>query len=98
MMRTKTHEICNCKNMRIHDTTDQFVSTRKRGERGSALVIALFVLALLSVFVAVAMSRSAAEAAATGNESAEARTFYAAQGSLESMTRNFNKVFEVKLN
>lgn len=69
-----------------------------RGERGSAIVIALFVLALIGVFVALAMSRSSAEAAATGNETSEGRTFYAAQGSLETMTRNFNKVFEVKLN
>ncbi|MFT3745173.1 MAG: hypothetical protein QM785_12880 [Pyrinomonadaceae bacterium] len=68
------------------------------GEKGSAIIIALFILALIGVFVALAMSRSTAEAAATGNESSEGRTFYAAQGSLETMTRNFNKVFEVKLN
>ncbi|HQZ82272.1 MAG TPA: hypothetical protein PLR83_03555 [Pyrinomonadaceae bacterium] len=66
-------------------------------ERGSAIVIALFVLALVSVFAAMAMTRTAAEAAAVGNETAEARTFYAAQGSLESMTRNFNKLFGAKL-
>ena len=71
---------------------------RENGEKGSALVIALFVLALISVFVAFALSRTAAEAAAVGNETAEARTLYAAQGSLEVMTRNFNKVFERKLN
>ncbi len=68
------------------------------GQKGSAIVISLFVLALITVFVALALSRSSAEAAASGNESAEGRTFYAAQGSLETMTRNFNKVFEVKLN
>lgn len=67
-------------------------------EQGSAIVIALFVLALVTVFVALALSRTSAEAFAVGNETAEARTFYAAQGSLETMTRNFNKVFEVKLN
>ena len=67
-------------------------------QKGSAIVIALFVLALISVFVALALSRSASEAAAVGNETGEGRTFYAAQGSLETMTRNFNKVFEVKLN
>ncbi len=69
-----------------------------RGEKGSAIVIALLMLALISIFVALAISRSSAEAAATGNETAEARTFYAAQGSLETMTRNFNKIFERKLN
>ena len=67
-------------------------------QKGSAIVIALFVLALISVFVALALSRTASEALAVGNETAEARTVYAAQGSLETMTRNFNKVFEVKLN
>ena len=67
-------------------------------QRGSAIVISLFVLALISVFVALALSRSAAEAAATGNETAESRAFYAAQGSLETMTRNFNKKFEININ
>src|SRR3954471_11828111 len=66
-------------------------------EKGSTIVIALFVLALISVFVALALSRSSAEAVATGNETAEARAFYAAQGSLEQMTRNFNKKFEVTI-
>lgn len=71
--------------------------TDNANQKGSAMVISLFVLALISVFVALAMSRSSAEAVATGNETAEARTFYAAQGSLETMTRNFNKKFEVNL-
>jgi hypothetical protein len=68
------------------------------GERGTAVVIALFVMALIGGFVALAMTRTASEAASVGNESAETRTFYAAQGSLEMMTRNFNKIFETKLN
>src|SRR5690606_7088930 len=71
---------------------------KNSGEQGSAIVIALFVLALISVFVAIALSRTSAEAAAVGNEAAESRTFYAAQGGLEYMTRNFNKIFETKLN
>ncbi len=83
------------RNIEKVDTVDRFADP---GQKGSAIVISLFILALIGVFVALAMSRSSAEAAATGNESAEGRTFYAAQGSLESMTRNFNKVFEVKLN
>ena len=68
------------------------------GQQGSAIVIALFILALLSVFVALALTRAATEASAVGNETAEGRTMYAAQGSLEVMTRNFNKVFERKVN
>ena len=66
-------------------------------QRGSAIVIALLILTLLSAFVALALTRTASEAIAVGNETSEGRTFYAAQGSLEMMTRNFNKVFEVKL-
>ncbi len=69
----------------------------KKGEKGSAVVLALFVLALVGAFVALALTRTSTEAAATGNEAAEGRTFYAAQGGLEMMTRNFNKIFETKL-
>lgn len=85
------------KNTNTHTNDTIYISDRP-GERGSAIVISLFVLALISVFVALTLTRTASEAAAVGNETAEARTFYAAQGSLETMTRNFNKVFEVKLN
>lgn len=67
-------------------------------QKGTAIVIALFVLALVGVFVALALSRTSAEATAVGNETAEGRAVYAAQGSLETMTRNFNKIFEIKLN
>ena len=84
----------------MNDTDMKQDSINKTGdgsERGSAIVIAVFVLVLLSVFVALALSRTTSEAAAVGNETSEGRTFYAAQGSLEMMTRNFNKVFEVKL-
>jgi hypothetical protein len=72
-------------------------TTSDTSQKGSAIVLSLFVLALISVFVVFALSRSSAEAVATGNETAEGRTFYAAQGSLEMMTRNFNKKFEVNL-
>lgn len=84
------------KNAVIKNNVPQISVTKS--ERGSAIVIALFVLALMSVFVAFAMSRSSAEALSVGNETAEGRTFYAAQGSLETMTRNFNKTFERRLN
>ena len=71
--------------------------SKRENERGSAIVISLFILALITVFVALALSRSSSEAFAVGNETGESRTFYAAQGSLETMTRNFNKKFEVNL-
>ncbi len=66
-------------------------------ERGSALVIALLVLTLVSAFVALAVTRTTNETVATSNDAAESKTFAAAQGSLEVMTRNFDKIFDVKL-
>ncbi|NOT46403.1 MAG: hypothetical protein HOP17_01450, partial [Acidobacteria bacterium] len=73
-------------------------NSENSNQKGSAIVIALFVMALIGVFVALAMSRTATEAAAIGNETADGRGVYAAQGSLEMMTRNFNKIFETRLN
>lgn len=68
------------------------------GERGSAIVIAVLIMGLLSVFVAVALSRTATEAMIMGNDAATSRSFNAAQASLEMMTRNFNKIYEGKIN
>ncbi|MBA3439780.1 MAG: hypothetical protein H0T92_07920, partial [Pyrinomonadaceae bacterium] len=71
---------------------------RRRGEQGSATVICVLILGLLSIFVAVALSRTTTEAIIMGNDAAESRSFYASQASLETMTRSFNKVFDVRLN
>lgn len=79
-------------------STEKIELGNRSSEQGSALVIALFVLVLISGFVVLATTRTATEAAAVGNEVAEGRALYAAQGALEVMTRNFNKVYEVKLN
>jgi len=67
-------------------------------ENGSAILIALFVMLLLLSFVALAVTRTTNETVASGNDQAETRTFAASHASLEIMTRNFNKIFEVKLN
>lgn len=69
----------------------------KRNEDGSAIVIALLILTLLTAFVALAVTRTTSETIATSNDAAESRAFSAAQGSLEIMTRNFDKIFEEKL-
>ncbi|HEY8561364.1 MAG TPA: hypothetical protein VIL74_13385 [Pyrinomonadaceae bacterium] len=68
-----------------------------RNEDGSAMVIALLILTLLGAFVALAVTRTSNETAAASNDAAESRAFAAAQGSLEIMTRNFDKIFEEKL-
>ena len=69
----------------------------QNGEKGSALVITLLVMALLIAFVALAISRTTNETIAASNDTAETKAFEAANASLEVMTRNFNKIFEVKL-
>jgi len=66
-------------------------------EDGTAIVIALLILTLLTAFVALAVTRTTSETVATSNDAAESRAFSAAQGSLEIMTRNFDKIFEEKL-
>lgn len=67
------------------------------GETGSAIIIALLVMVLLLGFVALAISRTTNETIASSNDTAETKTYEAAQASLEVMTRNFDKIFEVKL-
>ncbi|CAN5613200.1 hypothetical protein BH18ACI3_BH18ACI3_06250 [soil metagenome] len=69
-----------------------------RNENGTAMVIALLIMILLLGFVALAISRTTSETVASSNDAAESRAFDAAHASLEIMTRNFNKIFEVKLN
>lgn len=66
-------------------------------QNGSAMIIALLVLALLLSFVAIAVSRTTSETIASSNDAAESRAFSASQASLEVMTRNFDKIFEEKL-
>lgn len=69
----------------------------RKGERGSATIIAILIMGLLTVFVSLALSRSSSEAMLMGNDAAEGRAFNAAQASLETMTRNFNKIYDIRL-
>lgn len=81
----------NRKNTDLSDNT-------VRNEDGSAMVIALLVMILLMGFVALAITRTNSETVASANDATESRTFDAANASLEIMTRNFDKIFDVKLN
>lgn len=81
----------------INEVKVKNLSQSKRAERGSATVIAVLVLGLLTIFVALAISRTTSEAMVMGNDAAEGRSYTASQASLETMTRNFNKVFDIKL-
>lgn len=67
------------------------------GERGSAALTAILILALLALFTAATMARVTTEAVVMGNDYANTKAFYAAQASLELMSRNFNKVFDTQL-
>lgn len=73
-------------------------NSRSDNENGSAIVIALLIMILLLGFVAFAITRTNSETIAASNDASETRTFEAAQASLEVMTRNFDKIFDVKIN
>lgn len=66
-------------------------------ERGTATLISVLIMALISAFVVVAASRTLSEAIMMSNDATETRSFYAAHGSLETMTNNFNKIFQGKI-
>lgn len=72
--------------------------TGLNNEDGSAMVIALLIMILLMGFVALAVTRTNSETMASANDATESRTFDAANASLEIMTRNFDKIFDTKLN
>jgi hypothetical protein len=70
---------------------------KRADESGAALVVVLLVMTLLLGFVALSLSRSVTETAITMNDTAESRSFGAAQAALEDATRDFATVIENKL-
>jgi hypothetical protein len=72
---------------------------RRRGrvsERGTAIIIAVMVMALLAIFVAASVSRATNETLMMSNDQANTAAYFVAQASLEHMSRNFSEVFDVK--
>lgn len=67
-------------------------------ERGNATLTAILIMALLAMFTAAALSRVTNESIVMGNDYSQTQAFYAAQASLELMSRNFGRIFEVRLN
>ncbi|HJQ71574.1 MAG TPA: hypothetical protein VKA70_21540 [Blastocatellia bacterium] len=67
------------------------------GERGTATLTAVMLMAMLALFTAASLSRVTTEAMVMGNDYSNTQSFYAAQASLELMSRNFNDVFNVRL-
>ena len=68
-----------------------------RAERGTATLTAVMLMAMLALFTAASLSRVTTEAIVMGNDYSNTQSFYAAQASLELMSRNFNDVFNVRL-
>src|SRR5262245_10149513 len=66
-------------------------------QRGTATLTAVMILALLGVFTAAAMSRVTVGQAIMTNDLGNSKSFYAAQASLEEMTRNFDNIFTYHL-
>src|SRR6516225_7887726 len=67
------------------------------GQRGTATLTAVLILALLGVFTAAALSRVTTGQSIMNNDLGNAKAFYAAQASLEEMTRNFDNIFTFHL-
>jgi hypothetical protein len=67
------------------------------GERGTAALTAVLILALLSLFTAATLNKVTTESVMMGNDYSNTKAFYAAQASLELMSRNFNKIFDSEL-
>ena len=89
---------CSGKNYMFFDNHVSNSAKGDDGQKGSAIVIALLIMVLLLGFVALAVSRTNSETIASSNDASETRTFEAAHASLEVMTKNFDKIFDLKLN
>ncbi len=66
-------------------------------ERGTATLTAVMIMGLLALFAAASLSRVTTEALVMGNDYAHSKSFFAAQASLELMSRDFERVFDVQL-
>ncbi len=77
--------------------TKEISGSKRDGQRGAALVVALMVLVLLMGFVALAISKTSTETIITNNDISESQTYAASEAALENTTRDFADLFETKL-
>src|SRR5579885_3389112 len=70
---------------------------KSRNENGVAMIVTLMVLSLMGLFIAAALSLATTEATLMNNDNTNAEAFYAAQASLELMSRDFNNIFDYHL-
>jgi hypothetical protein len=68
-----------------------------KSQKGTATIIAVMIMSLMTAFVALAVARTTSESQAMSNDIAESRVFSAAQASLENMTLNADHKFDFKL-
>ncbi|HEU4388809.1 MAG TPA: hypothetical protein VFV34_13490 [Blastocatellia bacterium] len=73
-------------------------ASQGHSERGTATLTAVLILGLLALFTAASLTRTTNEATVAGNDYSNTQAFYAAQASLELMSRNFGQVFTLRLN
>jgi hypothetical protein len=68
-----------------------------KSQKGTATIIAVMIMSLMTAFVALAVARTTSESYTMSNDIAESRVFSAAQASLENMTLNADHKFDFKL-
>ena len=68
-------------------------STKKDGERGAALALALIIMTLLAALSIAVMAVATSEVKVAGSDLCRTQAFYAASSSLEKMTSNFSDLF-----
>jgi hypothetical protein len=81
----------------VKELNDASNSDEPNNERGTATLTAVLVMGLLAIFCAASLARVTTEALVMGNDYSHTQAFYAAQASLELMSRDFNNVFNVQI-
>jgi hypothetical protein len=74
-----------------------FINSGIGHQRGTATLSSVLIMGLLAIFVAASLARVTTEALVMGNDYSHTQSFYAAQASLELMSRDFNNIFDVQL-
>src|SRR5579871_1273713 len=68
-----------------------------KNQSGVTMIVTIMVMSLMGLFIAATLSLATTEATLMNNDNTNAEAFYAAQASLELMSRDFNNVFNYHL-
>lgn len=74
------------------------LGTKKNGEKGAALAIAVIMVAIMAVVGLTALAFSSSEARIAGSDLQRTQAFYAATSGLEKMSNDFSNLFRRKMN